>query len=432
MSTLSRAIPQGAQARLRQLAAVGQAPGLDERPRVPATKFDVQTTLKDARRVIGLTPTEIMLLDVLIALTPKSDWLEGRPLVFASNRTICQRSGFCERHLSRLLASLEAKGVVLRHYSANGKRWGLRGRDDALVDGRGIDLSPTIARMEEWRSALAERRAIEAAHAHRARTITERRVRLRETIEAFVGSDVDNAAQELLADLDAAVSEPLRTTRALRAQPSTILANLESDLASLEGRVEVLVDRLSASFNGVDESATDDEIVSHITRPSMQSNFSSSARHRVETRYSNTTSATLKTKKEKRQKRVPSVSVDVLEAALPMFWSQFGWIGLRDLQSFVRAAETARSMIRVDERMWAEAHMALGHNRVLVAMLCAYVFERLHTSGRHGLSDPDSVGGYFRRCVERAADGKLYLDASLHAAAQRNRKPQEEAQDDLI
>ena len=431
MPTLTHAFPQEAQTRLRRLAVVGQAPGLAERPSAPVTKFEVETTLKDARRVIGLTPAEVMLLDVLMALTPKADWLEGRPLVFASNRTICQRSSFCDRHVSRLLASLEAKGVVLRHYSGNGKRWGLRGADDALVDGRGVDLSPMIARVPAWRQALAEQHAIDAAHAYRARTITERRVRLRETLEAFVGSDVDEKTSLLLADLDQAVPPPLRTTRALRALASNELCELERRLTAIEAEVEGLVDELTFHAEDTNESSRADDFVGPHIRPKNQPDFCSHTSRRANARHTQP-STSLATKKEKKQRTSRSVSVSILQDALPLFWSDFSSFGFTDLHGFVRAAEVARSMIQVDERMWAEAHGALGHNRVLVAMLCAYVFERLRTKGRHGLSDPNSVGGYFRRCVERAAEGKLYLDASLHAAAQRNRKLKAQVDDDLI
>lgn len=436
MPTLSHASTPEANAPLRRLAAVGQPPGLDERPGAPVTKYDVETTIKDARRVIGLTTAEVMLIDVLMALTPKADWLEGRPLVFASNRTICRRSGFGERHLSRLLASLEAKGVVLRHYSANGKRWGLRGADDTLVDGRGVDLSPLIAQVPDWRRTLADHSAAEAAHARRARTTTERRVRLREAIDAFVGSAEDTAARELLERLDAAIPNSLRTSRALRALQEADLVVLEEQLADVEADLDQLAVRLigtvdQSAAEESNESARADSSVIHHTRPSTQPNSCSSKRTcaNAQERPPSTTSTPIR---KRGGTRMRGVSVAMLREALPTFWGQFAWVGLDDLQGFLRAAEMAKTMIRVDETLWGDAHVALGHNRVLVAMLAAYVFERLNTPGRHGLSDPDKVGGYFRRCVERAAEGRLHLDASLYAAAQRNRKAKEETDDDLI
>ncbi|MEM7515845.1 MAG: replication initiation protein RepC, partial [Planctomycetota bacterium] len=337
---------------------------------------------------------------------------------------------------SRLIASLETKGIVLRHYSANGKRWGLRGADDALVDGRGIDLSPLLSRLPAWRRALAEHQSAEAAHAHRARTITERRVRLRETIDAFVGSNADDRACDLLAALEDAVPPVWRTSRALRAAQDADLFQLEGRLAEIEVAVDELAEGMLAEQHKEQndefkESARADHRDIHQTRPKTQPDFSTSAQPRADTR-DRPQSASLKTNKKNERRKAKAVSVAILKDALPTFWDQFGWIGLNDLNGFVRAAETAKSMIRVDERLWGEAHIALDHNRVLVAMLSAYVFERLNTEGPHGLSNPDGVGGYFRRCVERAAEGRLHLDASLYAAAQRHRKRQAEADDDLI
>ena len=426
MPTLISALPEGALARARTLAAAKARPG--DSPAVPSPKATpgdrnvVRRALRGAHRALGLTTPELLLLDALMFLTKGDDWARGRPIVYARNRTIAEHVPYGERRISALIAALADRGIVLRRYSANGKRWALRGADDAVIDARGIDLTPMIERAAEW-TALGERdRAARRARDDLARSITEQRVHLRDALYGYEGSSLEAEAARTRDDLEATVPARLRTTRALMRCADAELHALRDALARLSERWDCTLKAYIAACDAREESTTDAKTDSlHYRQPTPFNPCSP-----PQERKNRATAAQPKlvagrdmdgATRGARDGR--AFSPALLRRALPHFHEEFGWLDPSTPRGLALAAEATRPSIRVDDALWQTAHRTMG-NPTLVHLLAAYVFERLATDGPNGLREPDAVGGYFRRCAERAAAGQLHLAASLYGFAEAN------------
>ena len=110
------------------------------------TKVDPRWYALDLVRVsrlrLNLTDRDIAVLRGLLSLLPTEAW--GRQMVvFASNRVLAARcDGIEERTLRRRLNQLVERGLIARKTSPNGKRYQVKGPDDACVLAYGIDLAP--------------------------------------------------------------------------------------------------------------------------------------------------------------------------------------------------------------------------------------------------------------------------------------------------
>ncbi len=127
--------------------------------RVAAPIRDLRWHLLDlARRCrdpLGLRDRDITVLRGLLTLLPASNQPE-RLIVFASNRVLIDRcDGIDERTLRRRILHLQAKGLLVRKLSPNGKRYLVRDESAEARLTYGIDLSPLFA-MQAHLEALAE------------------------------------------------------------------------------------------------------------------------------------------------------------------------------------------------------------------------------------------------------------------------------------
>ena len=112
--------------------------------------------LKKVAAHVGLKAADLLLLDTLSAFSQPQDWQAGqRPIVWASNAFLMDRTGFSLSTLKRHARRLVEVGVLAFKDSPNGKRWGHRDADGLIVEAYGFDLSPLAARVDEF-EALAE------------------------------------------------------------------------------------------------------------------------------------------------------------------------------------------------------------------------------------------------------------------------------------
>lgn len=418
MPTLQRALPQGVNAKLRTLAATGR-PSATERSRVGPVRSrnEVRRALKSAQAPLGLTAPELLMIDTLMFLTSERDWNDGRPVVYARNRTIATHVPFGERRISELVARLADRGIVTRCYSANGKRWSVRDRDERLIEARGIDLTPMIERIDELVLIGERHRAERERHDALARRITERRVHLRDALYDFVGSDIETDVAALRCDLDAVVPEDRRTTRALRRLATSALEAMEASLERLSDRLDLLMTTFETRADATESSTRDASSINHHIRHQTPQFISSV--HKREKR--DDPLAEHKSTGGEQPSNARAFSPALLRRALPHFFEDFAWTDPSTLRGFAFAAEATKPSIRVDDRLWQHAHETIGHAQT-VHLIAAYVYEKLRTPGPNGLQEPDAVGGYFRRCVERASAGQLHLAASFYAFAQANER----------
>lgn len=114
-------------------------------------KWDVFHQLCTAREVFGISHRTLAVLDALLSFHPAAELRQDASLiVFPSNTTLSRRAhGMPESTLRRHLSSLVEAGLILRHDSANGKRFVRRGRAGVPDRAFGLDLRPLLVRAPE-------------------------------------------------------------------------------------------------------------------------------------------------------------------------------------------------------------------------------------------------------------------------------------------
>ena len=121
-------------------------------------KWKVFHALTVARDRLGLPDRALAVLNALLSFHQDTTMTAGEPLVvFASNEKLSARAhGVAPATLRRHLAILVEAGIVIRRDSPNGKRYARRGEGGQVTDAYGFDLTPLVARAEEFERLAAE------------------------------------------------------------------------------------------------------------------------------------------------------------------------------------------------------------------------------------------------------------------------------------
>ena len=157
----------------RRTASLGliatQAQARAVAPEKTVHKWKVFQAITEAKDKLGLPDRAIAVLQALLSFHQETALTAGDPLiVFPSNEKLCQRAhGIAPATLRRHLAALVEAGIVIRRDSPNGKRYARRGQDGEISLAFGFELTPLVARAEEFEALAAEvqaeRRALRLA-----------------------------------------------------------------------------------------------------------------------------------------------------------------------------------------------------------------------------------------------------------------------------
>lgn len=138
-------------------------------PEKTVHKWKVFQAITEAKDKLGLPDRAIAVLHALLSFHQETALTAGYPLiVFPSNEKLCSRAhGIAPATLRRHLAALVEAGIVIRRDSPNGKRYARRGMDGEVSLAFGFELTPLVARAEEFEALAAEvqaeRRALRLA-----------------------------------------------------------------------------------------------------------------------------------------------------------------------------------------------------------------------------------------------------------------------------
>jgi replication initiation protein RepC len=149
------------------IAAQAQARAVE--PDKTVHKWKVFTALTEAKDRLGLPDRALAVLNALLSFHQETTLTSGDPLVvFPSNEKLAARAhGVAPATLRRHLAILVDAGIVIRRDSPNGKRYARRGEGGAVSEAFGFDLTPLVARAEEFEAlaagVAAEKKALRLA-----------------------------------------------------------------------------------------------------------------------------------------------------------------------------------------------------------------------------------------------------------------------------
>ena len=114
-------------------------------------KWQVFRAICTAKARIGVSERALAVLDALLSFHPETTLSGEGLIVFPSNQQLALRAhGMAPATLRRHLAALVDCGLIIRRDSPNGKRFARKGRGGTIEMAFGFDLSPLVARAEEF------------------------------------------------------------------------------------------------------------------------------------------------------------------------------------------------------------------------------------------------------------------------------------------
>lgn len=134
-----------------------------------AHKWQVFQHVRESRELIGATDRSLAILNALLTFHPDTALTgDAELVVWPSNEQLMARAnGMPATTLRRHLAILVDCGLIIRRDSPNGKRFACKGRGGEIEQAYGFDLSPIVARADEFRdlaqAVQAEKRAFRVA-----------------------------------------------------------------------------------------------------------------------------------------------------------------------------------------------------------------------------------------------------------------------------
>ena len=149
---------------LRLAHVASQALAKARLPEKAVHKWQVFRAICTAKTRVGVSERALAVLDALLSFHPETALTGEDLVVFPSNQQLALRAhGMAPATLRRHLAALVDCGLVIRRDSPNGKRYARKGRGGDIEFAFGFDISPLVARADEFEAWAEEVRAEERA-----------------------------------------------------------------------------------------------------------------------------------------------------------------------------------------------------------------------------------------------------------------------------
>jgi replication initiation protein RepC len=365
-----------------QMAADACAPGAS------VNKWQVFRAVCEAKTMLGASDRALGVLNALLSFHPDADLVEGEGLVvFPSNAQLALRAhGMAPATLRRHLSVLVECGLVVRRDSPNGKRYARKDQDGEISQAFGFDLTPLLARAQEFEAMAeavrAERRALAL--------LRERITILRRDIGKMISFGLEEGIAADWQALHLAYSEIIsripRTASRIELEPVAVgLAEL-----ALEVR-KILEDHVKTQNPDANESRFERHIQnskpnSHEIEPRSRKEQGAEAVPELETKSLPPTGYPLGL--------VLRACPDIVNYARDGIT---GWAGLVDTANLVRGA------LGVSPDAWQQACEAMG--AVDAAICVAAILQRAEHI--------NSPGGYLRSLTDKAKAGQFSVGPVL-------------------
>jgi len=361
-----------------------------------ADKWKVFRDASAAMELLGIQSNSLAVLDALLSFYPDNELRQDKQLiVFPSNAQLALRAhAMAGATLRRHIAILVESGLIVRKDSANGKRYARKGDEGQIETAFGFDLSPLLARSEEF-ATLAQQVTADRAALRQAReslTICRRDVR-----------KLITAAMEEGADGDWQSIEDIYVALVSRIPRVPTLAGTTAILDEMQMLREEVLNRLENLENSPTNSTNDAHNEQHIqnSKPESFSEIEPSSRKEPGTKQSSS-----RQPKNEQQKAFP---LGLVLKACPTI-SDYAPGGVGSWRELMSAAVVIRSMLGVSPSAYQDACEALGPENAAVAIAC--ILERANFI--------NSAGGYLRDLTRRSERGEFSLGPMMMALLRAN------------
>lgn len=364
----------------RQMASKAVKPG------VVAKKWRVFQDIREARELLGATDRSLAILNALLTFHPETELSDYTELiVWPSNEQLAARAnGMPATTLRRHIAVLVDCGLVIRRDSPNGKRFARKGRDGEVEQAYGFDLTPIVARAEEFRDMAETVRAEKKAF----RIAKERLTLLRRDIVKLIDAGIEEGVPGNWGRVQQVYQSIMG--RLNRSAPRQLVEDICADLYDLYTEIlEVLESFVKTQKLDANESHSG----CHIQNSNPESIFESEYGSRKSSEADNTVENTDNVRSLPQRDLPLGIVLDACPGVRDL--AQGGEI--RHWRDFLAAAELVRPMLGISPSAWREAREVLGEQHAGITL--AAIYQRAEQIG--------SAGGYLRSLTDRARDGKF-------------------------
>ena len=222
-----------------------------------ANKWAVFHHIREAREMLGATGQSLSILNALLSFHRETELsAEGELIVWPSNEQLTARAnGISPATLRRHLVVLVDCGLIIRRDSPNGKRFARKGRGGEIEQAYGFDLSPIVARAEEFKDLAEAVQAEKKAFRVSRERLTLLRRDIVKMIDAGIEEKVPGNWGRVLQTYQAIVS------RLPRMAPRQLIEDICADLHELHSEIRDVLESFANSQNmNANESHSDRHI----------------------------------------------------------------------------------------------------------------------------------------------------------------------------
>ena len=367
-------------------------------PEKAVHKWNVFRAICAARARLGVSERSLSVLNALLTFHPETALSGDDLIVFPSNQQLALRAhGMAPATLRRHLAALVDGGLIIRRDSPNGKRYARKGRGGDIELAFGFDLSPIVARADEFESLAEEVRAEERA----LKLVRERITILRRDIAKMIATGMEE-------------NVPVHCAKAGPADWLGVYTLYRGILA----RIPRTATRPQLEPVAEELCMLADEVLSllenHVKTRNTDANESHNERHKQNSKPDPLTDLEPASQKGRGPAAEPNPEMArTPEQAFPLGMVldacpdivDYAKGGIANWRDFVATAGLVRSMLGISPSAWEEAREAMGE--IPAAIVVAAILQR-------GAAI-NSAGGYLRNLTERARAGKFSLGPMLMA-----------------
>ncbi|MBB6469479.1 replication initiation protein RepC [Aminobacter lissarensis] len=372
------------------------------------SKWRVFADIREAREALGATDRALAILNALLSFHREDELTgQGGLIVYPSNEQLIRRAnGISPTTLRRHLAVLVMCGLVIRRDSPNGKRYARKGQGGEIEQAYGLDLSPIVARAEEFR---------ELAEAVRAEQKAYKRVKERLTI----------CRRDVIKMIDAGINEGVPANwRAFQRRYEAIIDRLprtapRQTLEAIADELEDLWADVHQTLESFVKTENMDANESHFDRHIQNSNPDSNSTDESEQRLGNKDEASGSAEETGNVRSLPKreLSLTLVLDACPEIVNLPRDGQIRTWRDLLAAAELARPYMGISPSAWQEAVEVMGPDKA--AATVAAILQRA--------GQINNKGGYLRNLTDRARNEQFSVWPMLMALLRAKMAAQAEA-----
>ena len=368
-------------------------------------KWQVFRAICTAKARIGVSERPLAVLDALLSFHPETTLSGEGLIVFPSNQQLALRAhGMPPATLRRHLAALVDCGLIIRRDSPNGKRFARKGRGGTIEMAFGFDLSPLVARAEEFEAWAEDVRAEERA----LRLVRERITLCRRDIAKMVATGIEEGVTTRRAGQGPSDWSEIHglyrgiLDRIPRTATRVELEPIAADLTLLADEILIL---LESHVKSLDSSASESQTERHIQN--------SNPNPPIDLEPGFQESRGPKSERQAEPSRPPQQGFPlgmVLDACPDIVDYAKG--GISNWRDLLIVAAVVRSMLGISPSAWEAAQSVMGE--LPAAIVVAAILQR-------GAAIT-SAGGYLRELTRKAEVGEFSLGPMLMALMAKRKK----------